>query len=1072
MIINNVTVHKTKKWLGVLFLSGILLFISCVFIHADSSSLDESDGKSDVGSNPLKPNSVYEVSVAIRKYKKPNELSMANMFLNDKATITVDSQGVATVRYYFKNPDMLKSASMFRDKEGKETINTRVVGNESGKTMVEFVLPEYRSSGIYYGSAYIRIMLTQMKYALYLDFSNIVSEEENETLVYCGKTLEENISDLSSPVSNDKKWLGTIICFGNNESENSSIKWNLLDKHSGLAFASKNLGEHFFTKDQYFGKYWKESKIRDFLNGYGEYKGSDNFIKSSFSEREDKVLKVFGVNTDNEITQDRVFYLSNDELNNKDYGFVGNASRKSNGAYFTRNNHLGLVSTVEKDGSIERLGLWSYKQSGLRPAIVLDSEKIVFVSDYGMAKNVGLKSLNDSKSHVKRLTVLDENLSFNVEKAVLKGRSVHIDYTSKNINPNTYVSAFIKRNGKILYYGSIGKAESSAHISVELPSNYDSESDSIFVFIEERNSVNATDFAGSPHKLKLESVLGSGFGSNDIVIADGEYKIAANIKKSDDTSIDSVAAGMLKNAFLVLESGKKPKIRLSVKSVSFGSLQGYASEFKVYKSGLKSDLINANVIKRYANSKPSILEFEIPDKTADGFYINMYVDAMNSRVDAYVSLDYKTIKTLDGDSQGGNTNNQGGNTNNQGENSNNQGGSTNNQGGNTNNQGGSNNGQESSSGDQGNSSGTLKNGKYSVRVSLVKTNDSDLSMGDRAFDNNRYATLDAKDGVYTIQTGTNPISIGDMSAGLTSIRIDSTNATLIGTTTGTVASRQFVNSFTFKTRALSDYYNISFEVPGSPMQGRISARLSYDFASAQPTSSPFTSSSTAVTVAYNSSNSAETENKETDKKNSNSNKGVKIKDEKVPLSNSGLETLKENIAFVDIDKSSADFELVNYVVSNGLMNGISKTEFKPYENATKEMLITVLYRLNGSPKVEKKREYKDATRTWYLDAINWANEVNIATGKSESIFGIGDIIKGDVAVILYRAAKLAGVDTNSKHVEFLDKLFVRDYQINALNFAVKNEIMKIENQKINPRIKMSRIQLAKSMKKFHELIKQ
>ncbi len=55
--------------------------------------------------------------------------------------------------------------------------------------------------------------------------------------------------------------------------------------------------------------------------------------------------------------------------------------------------------------------------------------------------------------------------------------------------------------------------------------------------------------------------------------------------------------------------------------------------------------------------------------------------------------------------------------------------------------------------------------------------------------------------------------------------------------------------------------------------------------------------------------------------------------------------------FSDVSADAWYADEVEYCRENGLMSGTSATEFSPNTPMTRDMLITVLYRLSGSPAV-------------------------------------------------------------------------------------------------------------------------
>ena len=77
---------------------------------------------------------------------------------------------------------------------------------------------------------------------------------------------------------------------------------------------------------------------------------------------------------------------------------------------------------------------------------------------------------------------------------------------------------------------------------------------------------------------------------------------------------------------------------------------------------------------------------------------------------------------------------------------------------------------------------------------------------------------------------------------------------------------------------------------------------------------------------------------------------------------------------------------------------------------TRAALVSVLWRMEGEPKVDHELTFKDvADGEWYSEAIAWANSVGIVTGYNNRKFGPEDeITREQMAAILYRYADYKG----------------------------------------------------------------
>ena len=90
-----------------------------------------------------------------------------------------------------------------------------------------------------------------------------------------------------------------------------------------------------------------------------------------------------------------------------------------------------------------------------------------------------------------------------------------------------------------------------------------------------------------------------------------------------------------------------------------------------------------------------------------------------------------------------------------------------------------------------------------------------------------------------------------------------------------------------------------------------------------------------------------------------------------------------------------------------LMNGVSADSFDPKGNLTRAAIVTVLYRLEGSPATAAAIEFNDVpANQWYSDAVAWAVKYGITNGYGDGRFGPDDpITREQLAVFLYRYAK-------------------------------------------------------------------
>ena len=76
--------------------------------------------------------------------------------------------------------------------------------------------------------------------------------------------------------------------------------------------------------------------------------------------------------------------------------------------------------------------------------------------------------------------------------------------------------------------------------------------------------------------------------------------------------------------------------------------------------------------------------------------------------------------------------------------------------------------------------------------------------------------------------------------------------------------------------------------------------------------------------------------------------------------------------FSDVRPSDWYHDAVNYVCENGLMNGTSDTAFSPNATTSRGMIVTILYRLAGSPDMPESNwgyPYADVDTNAYYSSL-------------------------------------------------------------------------------------------------------
>ena len=177
--------------------------------------------------------------------------------------------------------------------------------------------------------------------------------------------------------------------------------------------------------------------------------------------------------------------------------------------------------------------------------------------------------------------------------------------------------------------------------------------------------------------------------------------------------------------------------------------------------------------------------------------------------------------------------------------------------------------------------------------------------------------------------------------------------------------------------------------------------------------------------------------------------------------------------FTDVSERDWFYGDVMFVYENGLMLGTSKTLFSPHGTATRGMMATILWRMEGSPVPKGKNSFTDVEAgKWYADAITWTAENSIFAGYGKDKFGPDDpITREQLAAIFYRYADYKGYDLTVKGNldKFKDADKITDYAKTAMQWAVGSGLVKGKSGNLlDPQGTATRAEIAAMLHRFIE----
>ena len=183
---------------------------------------------------------------------------------------------------------------------------------------------------------------------------------------------------------------------------------------------------------------------------------------------------------------------------------------------------------------------------------------------------------------------------------------------------------------------------------------------------------------------------------------------------------------------------------------------------------------------------------------------------------------------------------------------------------------------------------------------------------------------------------------------------------------------------------------------------------------------------------------------------------------------------------------------ISFCVERGLMKGVDKHHFAPDAITTRAQMITILWRMSGSPNWMQRYDIPrplilDLTQDWYKTAVDWAFRVGLTKGthsKIEDINGFemhmgwyfepdAPVTREQLVTFLHRytwTAVNVPAPSNGDLSQFPDAGSVSDWASDAMRWAVGNDILHGTNLNgtayLDPQGYATRAQIATLMQNF------
>ncbi|MBQ7474815.1 MAG: S-layer homology domain-containing protein [Clostridia bacterium] len=177
--------------------------------------------------------------------------------------------------------------------------------------------------------------------------------------------------------------------------------------------------------------------------------------------------------------------------------------------------------------------------------------------------------------------------------------------------------------------------------------------------------------------------------------------------------------------------------------------------------------------------------------------------------------------------------------------------------------------------------------------------------------------------------------------------------------------------------------------------------------------------------------------------------------------------------FSDVPTDRWSFQYVKYAVDRGYLKGVGGKKFDPEGTTTRGMVVTVLWRMNGSPETAYRSDFKDVPENeWYAVPVIWAKDNGVVLGVSADRFDPdGEITREQLATMLYRYCDMKRIYVGDRDdlSAFSDRGKVSDWARETVGWAVAAGLIAgVTKTTIEPGSPATREQLATILKRFDE----
>ena len=151
------------------------------------------------------------------------------------------------------------------------------------------------------------------------------------------------------------------------------------------------------------------------------------------------------------------------------------------------------------------------------------------------------------------------------------------------------------------------------------------------------------------------------------------------------------------------------------------------------------------------------------------------------------------------------------------------------------------------------------------------------------------------------------------------------------------------------------------------------------------------------------------------------------------------------LPFRDVSESEWYYQAIQYNVSHHYILGTNSSTFQPNTKISRAMMVTILWRMVGEPKVTNGKNFPAVKTTdYYYNAVKWASAKGIVNGYNSGKFAPNDdITREQLAVILQNYSKYMKRDVSktTSLSKFKDGYKTTGYAQIAVKWAVATGVI-------------------------------